>query len=99
MSLQEGQCLGPYRVVELLGSGGMGEVYKVFDFGLAKALAPETPDQAMSLSPTMTAAATQVGMILGETGDYARPRDARIESLDQYTQAWNRAAQTARNRS
>jgi serine/threonine protein kinase len=38
---------------------------KVLDFGLAKALAGEAAEGDVSVSPTMTAAATQAGIILG----------------------------------
>jgi len=60
---------------------------KVLDFGLAKALAPETPDPDMSLSPTMTAAATQVGMIMG-TAAYMSPEQARGKPVDRRADIW-----------
>jgi serine/threonine-protein kinase len=55
---------------------------KVLDFGLAKALAPPgepSPDAANS--PTMTAHATELGMILG-TAAYMAPEQARGRSVD-----------------
>ena len=60
---------------------------KVLDFGLAKALAPEIPDQDMSLSPTMTAAATQAGMIMG-TAAYMSPEQARGRPVDRRADIW-----------
>ena len=47
------------------------ETVKVLDFGLAKALDP-TPEGDPSQSPTLTAAATQTGVIMG-TAAYMSP--------------------------
>jgi serine/threonine protein kinase len=39
MSLAVGATLGPHRVVEHIGSGGMGDVYKAEDSRLDRAVA------------------------------------------------------------
>jgi serine/threonine-protein kinase len=54
---------------------------KVLDFGLAKALAEETDDRKLSDSPTLSAHATRVGVILG-TAAYMSPEQARGKSVD-----------------
>ena len=57
---------------------------KVLDFGLAKALADEPADGEHSDSPTLSAHATKVGVILG-TAAYMSPEQARGKPVDKRT--------------
>ena len=59
---------------------------KVLDFGLAKALDPN-PEDDPSQSPTLTAAATQMGVIMG-TAAYMSPEQARGKTVDKRTDIW-----------
>src|SRR5258705_2678834 len=54
---------------------------KVLDFGLAKAFADDSASQDLANSPTMSAAATMQGLILG-TAAYMSPEQARGKSVD-----------------
>ncbi len=60
---------------------------KVLDFGLAKAVAgdPSSPDATQS--PTITAAATQAGVVIG-TAAYMSPEQARGRSVDKRSDIW-----------
>jgi Tol biopolymer transport system component len=60
---------------------------KVLDFGLAKALADELSPASVSLSPTLTAAATRAGVILG-TAAYMSPEQARGQKIDRRADVW-----------
>jgi Tol biopolymer transport system component len=60
---------------------------KVLDFGLAKALDPPAASGSVSNSPTLTARATQMGVILG-TAAYMSPEQARGRSVDRRADIW-----------
>jgi eukaryotic-like serine/threonine-protein kinase len=60
---------------------------KVLDFGLAKALANDGGDAALSNSPTLSMAATQQGVILG-TAAYMSPEQARGRRVDKRADIW-----------
>ena len=59
---------------------------KVLDFGLAKAL-DTTPEGDPSQSPTLTAMASQAGVIMG-TAAYMSPEQARGEPVDKRADIW-----------
>ena len=60
---------------------------KVLDFGLAKAL-DTAPEGDPSLSPTLTAAATQMGVIMG-TAAYMSPEQAAGQPTDTRSDNWS----------
>ncbi len=61
---------------------------KVLDFGLAKAMAEESPGSVAADSPTITANYTRPGVILG-TAAYMSPEQARGRPLDKRTDIWS----------
>src|ERR1700675_2567975 len=60
---------------------------KVLDFGLAKAFAGDGANDDPSNSPTLSAAATMQGTILG-TAAYMSPEQARGKAVDKRTDIW-----------
>jgi Tol biopolymer transport system component len=60
---------------------------KVLDFGLAKAFAGDTASSNPAESPTLSAAATMQGMILG-TAAYMSPEQARGKAVDKRADIW-----------
>lgn len=60
---------------------------KLLDFGLAKALADDSPGSDASDSPTMTYAATRVGAVVG-TAPYMSPEQAKGRVADRRADVW-----------
>jgi len=60
---------------------------KVLDFGLAKAIDSGADGSQISNSPTLTARATQMGVIIG-TASYMSPEQARGRAVDKRTDVW-----------
>ena len=60
---------------------------KILDFGLAKAMASDPGSAELMNSPTLTARATEAGVILG-TAAYMSPEQARGKAVDKRTDIW-----------
>jgi WD40 repeat protein len=60
---------------------------KVLDFGLAKALEGESTEEEIQNSPTLSAAATREGVLLG-TAAYMSPEQARGKRVDRRADIW-----------
>jgi serine/threonine protein kinase len=61
---------------------------KILDFGFAKALEETPAAGGISDSPTISAAATREGMILG-TAAYMSPEQARGKAVDRRCDIWS----------
>src|SRR5262245_37824257 len=64
-----------------------GEIVKILDFGLAKAVDADRSDPDPSRTPTVAADGTRAGTILGTTA-YMSPEQARGKPIDKRTDIW-----------
>jgi len=60
---------------------------KLLDFGLAKAMEGEAAEEELHNSPTLSAAATRTGVLLG-TAAYMSPEQARGKRVDRRADIW-----------
>lgn len=60
---------------------------KILDFGLAKAFEGETSEEEIENSPTISAVATRIGVLLG-TAAYMSPEQARGKRVDRRADIW-----------
>jgi len=70
--------------VKITPDGGV----KVLDFGLAKALSADGVAPDATSSPTLTAQATQAGVVIG-TAAYMSPEQARGRPVDKRSDVWS----------
>src|SRR4029077_2275658 len=73
MALTSGTRLGPYEILEPLGAGGMGEVYRARDINLGRTVATKILPAASSADSDRPARAGGEGV-----GEFAGQRDTNL---------------------
>jgi serine/threonine-protein kinase len=80
MSLNSGYRLGPYEVIGLLGTGGMGEVYRAHDTNLGRDVALKVLPAAFALDPDRLARFKREAQVLAALN---HPHIASIYGLEE----------------
>jgi serine/threonine protein kinase len=80
MALNAGQRLGPYEVIALLGTGGMGEVYRAYDTNLRRDVALKVLPTAFALDPARVARFKREAQVLAALN---HPHIASIYGLEE----------------
>ena len=75
-----GQTLGHYKVLELLGKGGMGEVYRAEDTNLGREVAIKVLPEAFTADPERLARFEREAKLLATLN---HPHIAQIHSLEE----------------
>ena len=76
----EGQCIGPYQVSALIGTGGMGEVYRARDTRLNRDVALKVLPERFALDPDRAARFTREAHLLATLN---HPNIAAIYGLEE----------------
>src|SRR5438128_4506519 len=82
MPLSAGDKIGPYEIVDLLGKGGMGEVYRAHDTNLSRDVAIKVLPVALAQDPDRLARFEREAKVLAAM---SHPNIAIIHGLENTT--------------
>jgi eukaryotic-like serine/threonine-protein kinase len=85
MALTPGTRLGAYEIVSLLGSGGMGEVYRAKDTKLGRDVALKTLPASFTNDPERVARFRREAQVLASLN---HPHIAHIHGFEDSTGRW-----------
>jgi eukaryotic-like serine/threonine-protein kinase len=80
MSLPTGTCIGPFHIIELLGIGGMGEVYRATDMNLKRDVAVKVMSPAVAADPDRLSRFQREAEVLAALN---HPNIAHIHGIEQ----------------
>src|ERR1700722_17290340 len=78
MTIAEGPQVGPYRLLEKIGSGGMGEVYRALDTRLEREVALKLVSETYLITGAGSGSPTPVGARLHDTPAQGTPNSGHI---------------------
>ena len=85
MGLAPGARLGSYEIIDLLGAGGMGEVYRALDSGLGREVAIKVLPQAVALHPERLARFEREARLLASL---SHPNIAVVHGLERSSDSY-----------